>query len=56
MIIEDLVAERVAVASSRDVIRWLGDGDPTTRRMLETILAVEEEHANDLLGLLDRLP
>jgi len=50
------VAERIAIASYSDVIRWLGDGDTTTRRMLETILAVEEEHADDLLGLLERLP
>ncbi|MEO5680467.1 MAG: ferritin-like domain-containing protein, partial [Acidimicrobiales bacterium] len=56
MITEDLVAERIAIASYSDVIRWLGDGDTTTRRMLETILAVEEEHADDLLGLLERLP
>jgi bacterioferritin len=56
MIVEDLVAERIAIASYSDVIRWLGDGDTTTRRMLETILAVEEEHADDLLGLLERLP
>jgi len=56
MIVEDLVAERIAIASYSEIIRWLGDGDPTTRRMLETVLAVEEEHADDLLGLLDRLP
>jgi bacterioferritin len=53
MITEDLVAERVAIASYSDVIRWLGDNDPTTRRMLEGILAVEEEHATDLLSLLE---
>ena len=56
MIVEDLVAERIAIASYNEIIRWLGDGDPTTRRMLEFILSVEEEHADDLLGLLDRLP
>jgi bacterioferritin len=55
MILEDLVAERIAIASYSDIIRWLGDGDPTTRRLMETILAVEEEHADDLLGLLDRV-
>ena len=55
MIVEDLVAERIAIASYSDIIRWLGDGDPTTRRLMETILAVEEEHADDLLGLLDRV-
>ena len=53
MITEDLVAERVAIASYSDVIRWLGDNDPTTRRMLEGILAVEEEHATDLLNHLE---
>lgn len=56
MIVEDLVAERIAIASYNEIIRWLGDGDPTTRRMLEGILAMEEEHADDLLGLLDGLP
>lgn len=53
MIREDLVAERVAIASYSEIITWLGDGDPTTRRMLEEILAVEEEHAEDMLDLLD---
>jgi bacterioferritin len=52
MITEDLVAERVAVASYAEIIRWLGDKDPTTRRLFETLLAVEEEHADDLLNLL----
>lgn len=55
MVKEDLVAERVAVASYQEIIRWLGDGDPTTRRMLEEILATEEEHAEDLLNLLKDL-
>ena len=55
MIREDLVAERVAIASYTEIISWLGDGDPTTRRMLEEILAVEEEHAEDMLDLLDGL-
>jgi bacterioferritin len=53
MLTEDLVAERVAIESYSEIIRWLGDDDVTTRRMLETILAVEEEHADDLLNLLD---
>jgi len=53
MLQEDLVAERVAIESYSEIIRWLGDDDVTTRRMLETILAVEEEHADDLLNLLD---
>ncbi len=55
MVKEDLVAERVAVASYQEIIRWLGDGDPTTRRMMEEILATEEEHAEDLLNLLKDL-
>lgn len=54
MIREDLVAERVAIESYSEIIRWLGNGDTTTRRMLEDILAVEEEHADDLLSLLHR--
>lgn len=52
MIKEDLVAERIAIESYSEIIRWLGDGDTTTRRMLEGILAMEEEHADDLLSLL----
>lgn len=54
MIEEDLVAERVAIAAYTEIIAWLGDGDPTTRRMLEEILAMEEEHAEDMLDLLDK--
>jgi bacterioferritin len=53
MLREDLVAERVAIASYEEIIRWLGDKDPTTRRMLEGILEVEEQHADDLLNLLE---
>ena len=52
MIKEDLVAERVAIDSYREMIEYLSTGDSTTRRMLETILASEEEHADDLVGLL----
>ena len=52
MIREDLVAERVAIDSYNEMIRYVGDDDVTTRRMLETILAVEEEHANDLVSFL----
>jgi bacterioferritin len=52
MITEDLVAERVAIASYSEIIRWLGDTDITTRRLMESILAVEEEHADDLLTFL----
>jgi bacterioferritin len=56
MIKEDLVAERIAIDSYRDFIRYLADNDPTTRRMLESILAVEEEHADDLADLLQGVP
>ncbi|MGZ4673769.1 MAG: ferritin-like domain-containing protein [Ilumatobacteraceae bacterium] len=52
MIKEDLVAERVAIASYSEIARWLGDNDVTTRRLMESILAVEEEHADDLLTFL----
>ncbi|HUY64380.1 MAG TPA: ferritin-like domain-containing protein [Acidimicrobiales bacterium] len=55
MIREDLVAERVAVASYQEIARWLGEQDPTTRRMVEEILAMEEEHADDLLSLLQEI-
>jgi bacterioferritin len=53
MIRENLIAERIAISSYSEIIAWLGEGDPTTRRMLEEILAVEEEHANDMVNLLD---
>ena len=52
MIKEDLVAERVAIDSYTEMIRYIGDDDITTRRMLEAILAVEEEHADDLSSFL----
>jgi bacterioferritin len=55
MIKEDLVAERIAIASYSEIVRWLGDSDPTTRRMIEQILEVEEEHADDLVTLLQDL-
>jgi bacterioferritin len=55
MVREDLVAERVAIASYQEIIRWLGNDDPTTRRMLEEILATEEEHADDLLNILQEI-
>lgn len=54
MIKENLVAERVAIESYREMIRFFGENDPTTRRMLEQILAVEEEHANDMVDLLEQ--
>ncbi len=55
MIKEDLVAERIAIDSYREMITYLGDKDPTTRRMMEGILAMEEEHADDLVGLLEEM-
>jgi bacterioferritin len=55
MIKEDLVAERVAIDSYREMIAYCGNDDPTTRRMLEGILAMEEEHADDLVTLLEEL-
>jgi bacterioferritin len=55
MIKEDLVAERIAIDSYREMITYMGNDDPTSRRMLEGILAVEEEHADDLVNLLGGL-
>jgi bacterioferritin len=55
MVKEDLVAERVAIESYTEMIRFLGDGDTTSRRMLEGILANEEEHAEELASMLDTL-
>ncbi|MEJ0098237.1 MAG: ferritin-like domain-containing protein [Pseudomonadota bacterium] len=55
MVKEDLVAERVAIESYSEMIRYLGNADPTTRRMLEGILANEEEHAEELASMLDTL-
>ena len=55
MIQEDLVAERIAIDSYREMITYLGNDDPTSRRMLEEILAVEEEHADDLVSLLEKM-
>ncbi|MBW8484442.1 ferritin-like domain-containing protein [Actinomadura parmotrematis] len=56
MIKEDLIAERIAIASYTEIVQWLGDKDPTTKRVFEDLLAQEEEHADDLRGLLERLP
>jgi bacterioferritin len=56
MIEEDLVAERIAIDSYREFIQYLGDQDPTTKRMLEAILAVDEEHADELADLLQKMP
>jgi bacterioferritin len=55
MIKEDLVAERIAIDSYREMINYLGSNDSTSRRMLEGILAVEEEHADDLVSLLEEM-
>jgi bacterioferritin len=52
MIREDLVAERIAIETYREIIRFFGDRDPTSRTMMEEILAKEEEHADDLTDLL----
>ena len=55
MIREDLVAERIAIDSYREMISYFGDADPTSRRLMEEILAKEEEHADDLANLLEDL-
>jgi bacterioferritin len=55
MIREDLVAERVAIESYGEIVRYLGNDDPTTRRLMEEILAKEEEHADDLRTLIETL-
>jgi bacterioferritin len=55
MITEDLVAERIAIDSYREMIQYFGNDDPTSRRMLEGILAMEEEHADDLVSLLENI-
>ncbi|MBA4696788.1 MAG: bacterioferritin [Legionella sp.] len=51
MIRENLIAERIAIDIYRKMVQFIGDADPTTRKIIETILAVEEEHADDLLDL-----
>lgn len=51
MVRENLVAERIAIDTYRDMIRFIDNGDPTTRKLLEDILAMEEEHADDLIEL-----
>ena len=55
MIQENLIAERVAIESYREMVAYLAEGDPTTQRMLKEILASEEEHADDLASLLEGL-
>jgi bacterioferritin len=52
MIRENLIAERIAIESYREIAQYIGDGDPTTRRLMEEILATEEEHADDLVSLM----
>src|SRR6188768_1109639 len=56
MLEADLFAERIAIESYREMISFIGQRDPTSRRMLESILAQEEEHAEDLVDLLEDLP
>jgi bacterioferritin len=53
MIREDLVAERIAIDSYGEIIRYLGDNDPTSRRVMEEVLAKEEEHADDMVKLVE---
>ncbi|HEV7220194.1 MAG TPA: ferritin-like domain-containing protein [Terriglobales bacterium] len=55
MIQEDLVAERIAIESYSEIIRYLGDKDPTSRRVMEEILAKEEEHAEDMKTLIETI-
>jgi len=55
MIQEDLVAERIAIDSYSEIIRYFGDKDPTSRRLMEEILAKEEEHAEDMRTLVERI-
>lgn len=55
MIKEDLVAERIAIDTYKEMIQYIKDSDPTTRRMLEEILAKEEEHADDLANLISSM-
>ncbi len=56
MIKENLVAERIAIDTYREMVQFLGDKDPTSRRLMESILAVEEEHADEMLDLLSSHP
>src|SRR5579883_1500921 len=55
MIRENLVAERIAIQSYTEIARWLGTDDPTSRRVIEEILKIEEEHANDMVDLLGKV-
>jgi bacterioferritin len=55
MIQEDLIAERVAIESYSEIVRWLDNDDMTTRRIMEDILKTEEEHADDMANLLAKV-
>jgi bacterioferritin len=55
MIREDLIAERIAIESYSEIIRYLADNDPTSRRMMEDILAKEEQHAEEMKTLLETI-
>ena len=55
MVKEDLIAERIAIDTYAEIIRWIGDDDPTTRKLIVDILKVEEEHADDMANLLTRV-
>ena len=55
MIKEDLIAERIAIESYMEMIRYFGDNDPTSRRLMEDVLEQEEEHADDMATLLEKL-
>jgi bacterioferritin len=55
MLKEDLFAERIAIESYSEIVRWLGNDDPTSRRMIAEILKAEEEHAEDLKSLLEKM-
>jgi bacterioferritin len=55
MIREDLIAERIAVESYSEIVRWLGDNDVTTRKLMADILMMEEQHAADMQKLLGKL-
>jgi bacterioferritin len=56
MVEEDLVAERIVISTYSEIARWLGEDDATTRRLVEHLLAEEEDHADDLKSLLEQLP
>jgi bacterioferritin len=55
MIKENLIAERIAIESYLEMVRWFSDNDPTSRRLIESVLEQEEEHAEDMKSLLETL-